>query len=193
LISQIRNHAQKAFIDRKGICDRTALYIFCQDPEMLPHIQVLLDVGASIDSIDAFGRTPLIAAAKKANVPAMEELLKRAKNKGDQNYVNKTDYFGFTALHYSAQRCDTQGADLLFSYNANPNIKSIEGERPYNTVPLSRNDSKANDLRDKLQLAQRESPEVNSLQITIKNSAQLSVLLQSTINVPLIKLGHHKK
>lgn len=60
----------------------------------------LLDwVPESIESVDEYGRTPLIAAASISSAPLVEELIRRGAN------VNASDNDERTALHYAIGRC----------------------------------------------------------------------------------------
>ncbi|XP_076440346.1 LOW QUALITY PROTEIN: uncharacterized protein LOC143279908 [Babylonia areolata] len=83
-----------------------------------------LDIGASVNSVNENGETPLHLAAKGRNYVIQELLLGRGAN------VNVADEGGMTALHYESGHGDSEAVKLLLSYGADPNAADLMGRTP---------------------------------------------------------------
>ena len=84
--------------------------------------RILRDI--SINSLNARGETPLIAAVQHGAVSVVEKLL---ANGADMNAV---DQRGNTALHYAVYHCSPRIAILLCESQASVNIRNIYGKTP---------------------------------------------------------------
>lgn len=78
--------------------------------------QYLLDAGADIDAVNAFGTSPLIMAIHNGNVELIEYLLSRGAN------VNNSAS-GHTALHAAVLRGNADAVQALLA--ANPNLEAV--------------------------------------------------------------------
>ncbi|MFN2375243.1 MAG: ankyrin repeat domain-containing protein [Candidatus Binatia bacterium] len=87
-------------------------------------LRQLLAAGADVSLRNRDGATPLHAAARAGNVPAIELLLQR---KAD---VRATDAKGATPLHYAAEGGSVEATDLLLKAGADVNALTADGESP---------------------------------------------------------------
>ncbi|RFU31550.1 hypothetical protein B7463_g4759, partial [Scytalidium lignicola] len=90
-------------------------------------VKLLLEHGASIDSSDKRGWTPLCVAANSRNFAIMKALLEQDKEKGTIN-AQLTD--GRTALHISAMKGDFPAIELLLTFGAAINLTDKEKRTP---------------------------------------------------------------
>lgn len=74
---------------------------------------ILLDVGANINILDAYKRTPLCYAARVGKTNGLRFLLRAGAD------VNYTCYKGRTALHFAAMNPIPENVELLLSFGAN--------------------------------------------------------------------------
>lgn len=124
----------------------------------LKKMEDLIKQGASVNSADDKGRTPLMYAAEAGSQQAIERLVKNhhadvnAKDENDQTALMKSaimgkndgvkflldnkakideyDRFGRTALSYSARANHTDVLKTLLHKNADPNIRDEDGRSP---------------------------------------------------------------
>jgi len=85
-------------------------------------LRQLLAAGADVSLRNRDGATPLHAAARAGNVPAVELLL---QHKAD---VTATDAKGATPLHYAAEGGSVEAAGLLLRAGADVNARATNGE-----------------------------------------------------------------
>lgn len=77
-----------------------------------------------IDTVDKYGKTPLIYAINRLHIPTITILLRSGAN------PNVKDVRGMTAMHYAAQTGNTELAILLLKYSANINTEDNKKETP---------------------------------------------------------------
>lgn len=85
---------------------------------------LVLVKGASPDSRDTLGRTPLHEACARGHVAAAEELLRR----GARVHLRRPN--GFTALHYAAAGGHSRVSSLLLAWGAAPGEADRKQETP---------------------------------------------------------------
>jgi ankyrin repeat protein len=85
----------------------------------------LIERGADVNVASSDGTTPLIAAVKVGNNEVAELLLV-----ADGIKAGAADEEGWTALHYAAQRGDTEAVRLLLEKKVDVNAQSKSGDTP---------------------------------------------------------------
>jgi ankyrin repeat protein len=130
-------------------------------------VELLIQNGAEVDSIDGFGQTPLSAAAQRGQRTIMILLLKKEAS------VNSEDSSGKTPLHLTAEEGHEAVVELLVEKNATLDSQSYNGQTPLSlaaekgqgmTVKLliemgARDDLKDNDGRTALSFAKENGYE----------------------------------
>lgn len=79
---------------------------------------------ASVDILDGEARTPLIHAALNNAADFLAWLIEMGAN------LNHQDRIGYSALHFAAQECHLEIAELLLRNSANPNVPDRHGNGP---------------------------------------------------------------
>jgi uncharacterized protein len=85
-------------------------------------VEALLKKGASVNSADTDGTTPLMTAVHERDAAMIKALLNAGAD------VDATNRYGATALHTAARNGDAQSATLLLGAGANPGVALPEGE-----------------------------------------------------------------
>jgi ankyrin repeat protein len=91
----------------------------------------LLDIGASVDSLDKENKTPLMIASSQY-YPSMA-MMRLLVNRGAD--VNRQDRNGNTALHLAVGSAATQQIPFLLACGANPLLKNDDGFEPHKQNP----------------------------------------------------------
>ena len=84
-------------------------------------VQTMITSGASIESRDKYGMTPILAAASTGQWDTVRALLDMGAD------INAKDSFGFTAFLYAIQWCDLNMVKLLAERGAETNVKTADG------------------------------------------------------------------
>ena len=112
--------------EEKNAEGATPLHLACKRNN-LNAAKTLALYGATINTVDHLGQTPLMASINNANYE-MSDFLLRYPIGGAAASVNAQDYSGTTALHLCAIYNNIQTARLLMEYGANPNIENQNGQ-----------------------------------------------------------------
>ena len=89
-------------------------------------IQLLLEKGASVNSMDTTGRTPLSHAAEKGAVEVVRLLLKNG------SYIESKDTEGRTPLSYAVANPNNNATvELLLDEGADAHSTDNKGDSPY--------------------------------------------------------------
>lgn len=86
--------------------------------------EVLLKFGASVDSRDSEGATPLITHCETIDAECIPLLLQHGAS------VAVTDNIGFTALHYAVESQPTKMVKMLLEYGAETEARTTDGKTP---------------------------------------------------------------
>ena len=139
-------------IDENDLYDNTPLHLACSQGHM-KSVEVLLNLGASIENKNEDERTPFLLAAKKGHNEVVEFLLKRFENKdnlknksdGDSNpasplapsrtqirtnLVNDSDEDENSALHLAASKSMTNTVEVLLKFKADVRKRNMKGWTP---------------------------------------------------------------
>src|SRR5256885_681455 len=96
-------------------------------------VRKLIDAGASVQSTDEKGRTPLMIAAQQGNLEMLRTLLER------QARIDFTDFEGRTALNYAMAGGKRDAVDVLLALSKNLDPSSAAA-RELLTAPLTSGD-----------------------------------------------------
>jgi ankyrin repeat protein len=111
-----------ADVNAKTVEGRTPVYQAALMGDGIRTMQMLLEKGAAADVKTLVGMSPLMAAAGRANLPAMRLLIEKH---GDVNARNSA---GSTALMDAAQTGNAQAVRMLLEKGADPNVKTKKNE-----------------------------------------------------------------
>ena len=87
-------------------------------------VELLLQRGAPVDTLDKLGNTALHITAKLGNEAVVKSVLHQKPN------VNLANNYGFTALHCVCHRPHNGLVELLIDYGAQVNVTATNGESP---------------------------------------------------------------
>ena len=117
----------------------------------------MMDSGASMNALDAAGRSVLGHVIENGNLNLLKFLLSRGVD------PNQEDAKQNTPLHYSARKADTTMTTLLLNAGASPLLRNSSNQSPVDVIPPT-STSKSRALHAQLTRSQRQGSRVKYLE-----------------------------